>query len=65
MNLTIIKCYWQTIKEWKTFLNCLSNGWFYIAHDYVEQKSYQKGNKIYTPLKCVKCGHISIGWRKF
>lgn len=32
------------------------------GHNYVQQKSYEKDGKVYEPLKCKRCGHVSIGW---
>lgn len=61
-----IICYFNTLKEWKDViwifweLNAI-----YINHDYREQKSYIKGDKLYEPLKCKICGNKSVAWRQF
>lgn len=59
-------CYMQTLIELDTFIAALFNfGAIYIAHDFIEQKSYRKGKKIYEPLKCRRCGYISTAYREF
>lgn len=56
----------QTLKEIDTVLKAFWNfNAIYIAHDYVEQDSYRDGSRIYYPLKCETCGHISEAWREF
>jgi len=58
-------CYLRTIKEFKTFIKVLIiHGAIYVAHAYVEKKSYIKDNKIYIPLVCQICGHKSVAWRE-
>lgn len=61
-----IICYLRTIKEFKIFFMSLFNfGALYVAHNYIQQKSYIKGTKIFDPLKCETCGHVSEAWRDF
>ncbi len=61
-----IICYLRTLKEWKIVLMAFWNfNAIYIAHDYIEQKSYMRGNKLYEPLKCKICGDVSLSWRMF
>ena len=60
-----IICYLRTIKDWRIVLTAFWNfNAYYIAHDYYEQKSYIKGDKLYRPLKCKTCGDIDISWRR-
>lgn len=60
-----LTCYWQTVKEVRTFLQILWEfGAIYIAHDYREMKPYRKGTRMYYPLKCRRCGDISEAWQE-
>jgi hypothetical protein len=61
-----IICYLKTIKDWKIFLNALiSFSAIYVAHDFEEQATYSDGTRIYEPLKCKTCGHISNAYRDY
>ncbi|MEK6882631.1 MAG: hypothetical protein AABY22_23620 [Nanoarchaeota archaeon] len=58
-------CYFRTILEINTVLKVFwAFNAIYVAHDYYEQKSYIRGEKLYEPLKCKTCGHIDIAWRQ-
>ena len=58
-------CYLKTLKELDMFFKALWNfGAIYINHEYQEQKSYIKGSKMYDPLRCKTCGHISVAWKQ-
>lgn len=61
-------CYIYTFTSWedfKMFLKALWNwGALYINHEYFEQKSYIKKGILYEPIKCKRCGDISIAWRQ-
>lgn len=57
-------CYWNTLKEADHFIGFLFNGLLYVAHDYMLEDSYIKGNKLYEPIRCTICGSVSESWRQ-